>query len=221
MWGSAWNSFIVVQAYSSAAELQSNTTALSRALTTVSYHIDLSNEWNAWNNFFEASFYLLYSVACAFVSATVFRRMRSLLQNILAQKLLLDDLSKENSADTERQSMDGARLIAINVAVDQRSQHIRTVLLKVAINCFVIVITAVYGCVCWSLLAAQGLLPSTPPAPCPAAASVCDNCEPQEPLSSPCCSIMSLCRPYCPSPPLSLIINPLTDLHATHQHGCC
>ena len=85
--------------------------------------------------------------------------MRALLQSITAQKMLLDDVDTgaDNNSEQARAATDHARLVAINSIADQKSQQLRAVLRKMALNCAVIVIGAVFGVVFMSLNAAQGV----------------------------------------------------------------
>jgi len=91
--------------------------------------------------------------------------MRALLQNITAQKMLLDDVdtAADNNSDQARAATEHSRLVAINSIADQKSQQLRAVLRKMALNCAVIVIGAVFGVVFMSLNAAQGVRAPPPP----------------------------------------------------------
>ena len=98
------------------------------------------------------------------MTAAVFHTMRALLQNISAQKLLLDDVAtgSDNYSDQPRAATEHSRLVAINGIADQKSQQLRAVLRKMALNCAVIVVGAVFGVVFLSLNAAQGVSAAPP-----------------------------------------------------------
>jgi hypothetical protein len=93
------------------------------------------------------------------MTAAVFHTMHALLLNIQSQTLLLNDISPEDHdpPTTERAGTERARLVAINDAAGQKSRVLRVVLRKMALNCSVIVATAVFGMLYKVIVAAQGV----------------------------------------------------------------
>jgi len=61
MWGSATRSFAAADAFARAASAAGNASAVAEALAVAKSKGDSSNEWNAFNNSFEVSFYALYA----------------------------------------------------------------------------------------------------------------------------------------------------------------
>jgi hypothetical protein len=189
MWVSAVQTFDAAAAFARAADAAANNitapsaslaAAAKDALAVAASKSESSTEWNSANNSFEVAFHALYSSSCAIVTAAVLYTMRSMMRNIESQKLLLDDLRKESFGDAcvnDSASVDSKRLISINDVADQKTQRLQAVLRKIALNCVVVLLTALFGMLFMSLNAAQGLQPSTPPPPCPAAAKACDSCE--------------------------------------------
>jgi hypothetical protein len=198
MFGSSEQSFAAAAAFALAADSAGNATVAAEALVIARTRSDSSNVWNSANNSFEVGFYFAYLAACISITVAVFRTMRDMLQNIQAQKLLLDDLSPTvasvgehvqlqdiavvQAGTASRQTIDRLqteqmRLHSINDAADQKLQRLRDVLRRISLNCVVIVTTTLFGSLFLAMSAAQGLLPSTPPPPCAAAAGACDACE--------------------------------------------
>ena len=93
------------------------------------------------------------------MTAAVFHTMRALLLSIQSQTLLLNDISPEDHdpPTTERAGTERVRLVAINDAAGQKSRVLRVVLRKMALNCSVIVATAVFGMLYKVIVAAQGV----------------------------------------------------------------
>jgi hypothetical protein len=205
MWASAVQTFDAAAAFARAADAAANNitapsallaAAAKDALAVAASKSESSTEWNSANNSFEVAFYALYSSSCAVITAAVLYTMRSLKRNIESQKLLLDDLSKESLGDAcanDRASADSNRLISINDVADRKTQRLQAVLRKIALNCVVVLSTALFGMLFMSLNAAQGLQPSAPPPPCPAAAKACDSCE----LTTMQCDIHCICANFC------------------------
>jgi hypothetical protein len=189
MWVSAAQSFDAAAAFARAADASTNnisapsallTAAAKNALAVAASKSELSNEWNSANNSFEVAFYALYSSSCSAVAAAVFYAMRFMMQNIESQKLLLHDLKLESvsSASTSASgATDSKRLISINDFAERKARRLRVVMRKIALNCVVVLATALFGMIFKSLNAAEGLQPSAPPPPCPATAKACDSCE--------------------------------------------
>ena len=188
MWVSSAQSFDAAAAFARAADAAtSNMTAPSASLAAATKHAlavaasksELSNEWNSANNSFEVAFYAVYSSSCAAVAAAVFYSMRFMMRSIESQKLLLDDLSMESVGGNcaPEGSWDSKRLISINDVADRKTRRLRDVMRKIALNCVVVLVTALFGMLFKSLNAAEGVLPSAPPPPCPVTAKACDACE--------------------------------------------
>ncbi len=177
MWISTSESFATSGAFARAAEADGNTTAVADFLAISKSKLESANAWNAYNQSFESVFYAVYTAASVVMTAVVFRTMRALLQNIESQKLLLDSVSEpQTSRESEEANL--ASMVAINDIANQKSQQLRLVLCKMALNCCVIVLGSFFGIFYLVLCTFAGLLPSTPPSPpCPAAASKCDECE--------------------------------------------
>jgi hypothetical protein len=186
MWVSAAQSFEAAAAFARAADAATNNitapsaslaAAAKNALAVAASKSELSNEWNSANNSFEVAFYALYSSSCSAVAAAVFYAMRFMMQNIESQKLLLDDLKLESASGASDGATDRKRLISINDVAERKARRLRAVMRKIALNCIVVLATALFGMIFKSLNAAEGLQPSAPPPPCPATAKACDSCE--------------------------------------------
>ena len=177
MWISTSESFATAGAFARAAGADGNATAVAAFLAISKSKLEAANAWNAYNQSFEGVFYAVYSAACVAMTTVVFHTMRALLQNIESQKLLLDSVSEpQTSRESEEANL--ASLVAINDIANQKSQQVRLVLRKIALNCCAIVLGAFFGIIYRVLCTFAGLLPSTPPSPpCPAGASKCDECE--------------------------------------------
>jgi hypothetical protein len=176
MWISTSESFATSDAYARAARADGNTTAVADFLAISKSKLESANAWNAYNGSFETFFYAVYTTASVAMTAVVFRTLRTLLQTIESQKLLLDSLSDPTSRESEEANH--ASLVAINDIANQKSQQLRIVLRKIALNCCAIVLGSFFGIIYLVIVTFSGLLPSTPPSPpCPAAASKCDECE--------------------------------------------
>jgi hypothetical protein len=217
MWISTSESFAASAAFARAARADGNTTAVADFLAISKSKLESANAWNAYNGSFESAFYAVYTAASVTMTVVVFRTMRTLLQTIESQKLLLDSvLEPQSSRESEEANI--ASLVAINDIANQKSHQLRIVLRKISLNCCVIVLGSFFGIFYLVLCTFAGLLPSTPPSPpCPAAASKCDECELMMGLSVntslvPRCNLHIIFQP---------LLTALGTSCGTHQNVTC
>jgi hypothetical protein len=168
MWMSTAQTFQAAGAYALAAAAADNSTARDAALKTASTVANSSSRLNENNNSFLLGFYSVYATVCVLVAAVVFHTLRSMLNSIEQQKLLLDEL--DDSEETKQ-------LAVINAVAQEKTLRLRTVLRKVALNCSVVVVAALFSLWIDSFSVVGGLMGQKPPPPCPKDAGECDECE--------------------------------------------
>jgi hypothetical protein len=165
MWIATVFTFRSAHAYSVAANVVNSSSSVDLAFRTAISARDFSNYLDRLNNSFLLGFYSIYAAACIVVTAVVFQILRVLLQNVESQKLLLDALRMPENT----------KLAAINNVADQKLEKVRTILKKVALNCSVVVIAALFSILIDSFSVMDGNAPSPPP--CPSDANLCDECK--------------------------------------------
>jgi len=180
MWVSSAQSFKAADAYALASRVAGNSTSDDPAFAVAKTNNESSSLWNTHNNLFLLIFYAVYATACVVMAAFVFHTMRSMLQSIEAQKLLLEETSTQDddqSVEHASRLQVRAQLISINDVADQKSQRLRSVLIKIALNCSVVVVAALFSLWIDSFSVIGGFQPVNPPPPCPSGAKKCDACK--------------------------------------------
>jgi hypothetical protein len=203
MWVSAAYTLRAADSFASAAAIINDGAARARALEQAASVALYSSRFNSYNNTFLLVFYSVYATACLVVAAIVFQTLQSLLHSIDSQKILLDETEDSDASK---------HLVAINDAADLKSRRLRVVLCKVALNCSVVVVAAVFSLFIDSISVVEGLMDVSPPPPCPSGADECDSCE----LHA--CAVMQAFDAALLTRIHRTLLTPL--LHATRRRGC-
>jgi hypothetical protein len=110
---------------------------------------DRGDYLNGWNNVFNAAVLLSYALASLCMAVFVSLQLSKIIKSVDAQAVLFERLSQGMEVDEvirRRSSLlrQQQRLVAHNDAVTAKTQRLRTLLLKIRINCIVVALSFIY-----------------------------------------------------------------------------